>query len=85
MTTLLARLADIGVTFVELLLLAGFAASLLRVATGHREGCLPLVGITIALIVLALWRGGVLGPLVQALLSSLLPGAAAAPGPGALP
>ena len=80
MGTILARLAGIGVTALELLLVAGLLVALLRVATGHRDGCGPLLAIAVVLAVLALWQGGWLA----ALASSLLPGAAAS-GSGTLP
>ena len=80
MATILARLAGIGVTALELLLVAGLLVALLRVATGHRDGCGPLAAIAVVLGVLALWQGGWIGGLA----SLLLPGASA-PGTGALP
>ena len=73
MGELLSRLTDIGVTALELLLVAGLLVALLRVATGHRDGCGPLLAIAVVLAVLALWQGGWLA----ALASALLPGTGA--------
>ena len=80
MATILARLAGIGVTALELLLVAGLVVALARVATGHRDGCGPLVALVVVLVVLVLWQGG----WISGLASLLLPGASA-PGSGALP
>lgn len=80
MATVISRLASIGVTALELLLIAGAVVALARVATGHRDGCGPLVAIVVVLVVLALWQGG----WPSGLASLLLPGASA-PGSGDLP
>lgn len=82
MTALLSRLAEIGLTVVEVLLVIGFVVSLVKVLTGHYEGCAPLVAILIAVLLLELWRGGALVPLVQGLVQPLLPGAIVVPGLG---
>ncbi len=80
MATVLARLTGIGVTALELLLIAGLVVALARVATGHRDGCGALVVTLVALGALVLWQGGRL----PGVASLVLPGAAA-PGSGALP
>ena len=80
MGTLLSRLGDIGLTAAEQLLVAGVVVALLRVVTGHRDGCGPLVAFLVALAVIELWQGGWLSGLVSLLLPN-----ASAPGPGMVP
>ena len=80
MGAVLSGLGATGITALELLLIAGFAVALLRVATGHRDGCGPLLAFLVALAALDLWQGGWLSGLA----SPLLPGASS-PGSGALP
>ena len=80
MGAVLSGLGAIGVTALGLLLIAGFVVALLRVATGHRDGCGPLVAFLVALAARDLWQGGWLSGLT----SVLLPGAST-PGSGALP
>lgn len=80
MTTLLSGLGEIGLTFIEVLLAAGFVIALAKVLTGHYEGCGPLMAIVIAFLAIELWRGGALLSLLQAFLQPLYPGALVAPG-----
>ena len=80
MATLLSRLGELGLSFVEVLLALGLVIALAKVLTGHHEGCGPLVAIVIAFLVIELWRGGALLSLLQALIQPLYPGALVAPG-----
>jgi hypothetical protein len=73
----LARLAAIGITSLELLVLVGPVVALGQVVTGHREGCLWIVVLLVALGIIDTLRGG----LVDSLLGSLLSGAVTAPAP----
>jgi hypothetical protein len=80
MSELLSGLGEFALTFLEVLLAVGFLIALAKVVTGHYQGCGPLVGIVLAFLVLWLWRGGVLLPLLQAIVQPLYPGALVAPG-----
>jgi hypothetical protein len=76
----LSRLGDIGITFLELVLIAGVVAAVWRLVTGHRDGCGALVAFLVALAVIDLWQAGWFSTFA----SVFLPGASA-PGPGAVP
>ena len=80
MTELLSRLGELGLTFLGVVLAVGFLIALAKVLTGHYQGCGPLMGIVLAFLVLWLWRGGSLLPLLQALIQPFYPGALVAPG-----
>ncbi len=80
MGDVLARLGGIGITFLEVLLIAGVVAALWRLVTGHRDGCGALVAFLVGLAVLDLWQGGWLSTFASVILPGVL-----APGPGVVP
>jgi hypothetical protein len=58
MSSIFDKLMAIGLVILQVVLVCGLLHALARIALGHREGYVHLIGLAVAVLVLGLWQSG---------------------------